>query len=55
MRGRFWMLLVFSFLVQILMNAGVAAVYLGVMATVPIGFATFAAAYDALSRKATTA
>jgi hypothetical protein len=51
MRGRFWMLIVFTLVVQIVMNAGVAAVYLGLLATAPIGMAAFAAAYDALSKK----
>ncbi|HUT73565.1 MAG TPA: hypothetical protein VM221_01870 [Armatimonadota bacterium] len=51
MRGRLWMMLLFTFLMTTLMNAGVSAMYLGALVTTPIATAALAAGYDALSRK----
>jgi len=34
-----------------LMNAGVMAMYIGVLISVPIGYATLAASYEALSKE----
>ena len=51
MRGRLWMLVLYTFLVSLLKGAGVWAMYLGVVVTVPIGVAALAAGYDSLSKK----
>jgi len=46
-----WIMLVYTLLMLVLMNAGVAAMYLGVLVTVPIADAALAAAYDSLSKE----
>ncbi len=51
LRGRLWVMLVYTLLMFTLMNAGVAAFYFGVLVTVPIGDAALAAGYDALSKE----
>lgn len=51
MRGRLWMMLLFTFLMNVLMSAGVQAMYLGVFVTVPIGMAALTAAYHDLSKR----
>ncbi|UCC67400.1 MAG: zinc ribbon domain-containing protein [Armatimonadota bacterium] len=50
-RGRPWIMLVYTLLMFILMNAGVAAMYFGVLVTIPIADAAFAATYDSLSKE----
>jgi hypothetical protein len=52
MRGRLWMMLLFTFLVVTLMTAGVSTMYVGVLVTVPIGVAALAAGYEAMSKRA---
>lgn len=52
MRGRFWTMLVYTLLVSVLVNAGIMAMYVGLVATAPLGLAAHAAAYDALRKKA---
>jgi hypothetical protein len=49
MRGRLWLMLVYTLLVMTVMNAGVMCMYIGVVVTVPIGLAALAAAYDSVS------
>lgn len=51
MRGRLWVMLLYTFLMFILMNAGVMGFYFGIVVTAPIATAAMAAAYDSLSRK----
>ncbi len=51
MRGRMWMMLLFTFLMFTLMNAGMAAMYLGMLVTTPIAMAALTAAYDDLSAR----
>jgi len=51
LRGRMWIMLVYTLLMLVLMNAGVAAMYMGILVTVPIGYAALAASYDSLSRE----
>jgi len=52
MRGRLWMMLLFTFLMVILMAAGASAMYFGVLVTAPIGVAALAAGYEAMSKRA---
>jgi len=49
MRGRFWMVLLFTFLMHTLKNAGASAMYVGMLITVPICVAALAAGYHAMS------
>jgi len=51
MRGRLWMMLLFTFLMFVLQSAGAAAMYFGILVTSPIVAAALAAGYDALSRR----
>jgi len=51
MHGRLWMMVLFTFLIYILMSAGVMGMYFGVVVTVPIGMGALAAGYDSLSKK----
>ncbi len=53
-RGRPWIMLVYTLLMFTLMNAGVAAMYFGVLVTVPIADAALAAGYDSLSKEQET-
>ena len=46
-----WLMLLYTLLMFTLMNAGVAAMYFGVLVTVPIADAALAAAYDSLSKE----
>lgn len=52
MRGRLWMMLLFTFIVVALIYAGQSAMLVGIVVTTPIGIAAFAAGYDALTRQA---
>jgi hypothetical protein len=51
LRGRLWVMLLYTLLMFALMEAGVTAVYFGVLATVPIADAALAACYDSLSKE----
>jgi hypothetical protein len=51
LRGRFWPMILSTLLVGLMMGAGAMAMYFGVIVTVPLGLASFAAGYDALSRQ----
>ncbi len=51
MRGRLWVLLLYTLMVSVVKNAGISAMYLGALVTVPIGVAALAAGYDSLSKK----
>lgn len=51
MRGRLWMMLLFTFLMLVLTMAGNAAMYIGVLVTTPIAVASLAAAYSDLSTR----
>ena len=51
LRGRMWIMLLYTLLMLALMSAGVAAMYFGVLVTVPIADAALAASYDSLSKE----
>jgi len=51
LRGRMWIVLVYTLLMLTLMNAGVAAMYVGLLVTIPIADAALAAGYDSLSKE----
>jgi hypothetical protein len=51
MRDRLWLMLVYTLLVMVVMEAGVMCMYIGVVVTVPIGIAALAAAYDSVKRE----
>ncbi len=53
--SRMWPMLVYSLLVMTLMSAGMMAMYIGVLISVPIGYAILAASYDSLSKGYDTA
>jgi len=52
MRGRLWMMLLFTFLMVTLMTAGASAMYFGALVTAPVGVAALAAGYEAMSKRA---
>ena len=51
LRGRLWMMLVYTLIVAVVMNAGVMGMYIGVVVTAPFGIMAYAAAYEALRKK----
>jgi hypothetical protein len=51
LRGRLWIMLLYTLLMFTLMNAGVPAMYFGVLVTIPIADAALAAGYDSLSKE----
>ena len=51
MRGRRWMMLLFTLLMFALANAGAQAMWVGVLATTPIAMASLAAGYNDLSKR----
>jgi len=51
MRGRLWMMLLFTFLAFLLQALGAIALYVGMLVTTPIMLGALAAGYNALSKK----
>jgi len=51
LRGRLWMMLLFTFIGMALAQAGLMGMYLGVVITTPIAIAALAAGYEALRGK----
>jgi hypothetical protein len=51
LRGRFWPTILYTLLVSLMMGAGVMAMYFGVIVTIPLGIASLAAGYEALSKQ----
>jgi len=49
LRGRLWMMLLFTFLIGLLRSAGVVMLGVGVLITTPIAMGALAAAYNALA------
>jgi len=50
-QGRFWMMLLFTFLILTLINAGASAMWFGILVTMPIGIGALAAGYEALRKR----
>jgi hypothetical protein len=50
-QGRFWMMLLFTFLILTLINAGASAMWLGMLVSTPIGIGALAAGYEALRKR----